>query len=201
MLHRRESVRILHEFLLGPSVMNEIQRMNDNDNGTIDRSVTNRCTSRLYQHLTECSSAIQLLLNCSKYYWCFVPISDTDIEQDRPFDIDDEQFHSSQERTDDEVNRLMAHVRSPPSGTSYTRKQIEQQRRFFKYAFDRLFLPPRHLDIFTFMPIYLFREDSSLRLVEMLKKFLLERTDCRLNSVIESETSVSSSFLAYERSS
>lgn len=154
--HRRHSVRILHEFLLGEAIIqrtrNQEERMKTADEKKADRLY-------LYRHLTECSAALQLLLNCSPQYWSFIPMDQDEADQlDRqisPIDFDPLPEWSCRERSDEEVDWCLANVPSPIDGTRFSRLQQHQQRLFFKHGYDLLILPHRHLDLFNLSIVFL----------------------------------------------
>jgi hypothetical protein len=114
----------------------------------------------LYQHLIQCSAALQLLLNRSAYYWCLVPMDIEDLqksqgqEEDQETDNVTSQNWSPRERTKQEVEWCLANVPKTPDGTRFSRLQLQQQKMFFKNGSDLLSLPPRHLDIFNMTIVF-----------------------------------------------
>ena len=154
--HRRQSVRILHEFLLREKIiqrtLNNEERQKTNEEKKADRQY-------LYRHLTECSVAIQLLLNCSPEYWSFIPMNHNEAnEEDQKLGSTDfEQYSgwSARERTDEEVEWCLANISTTIDGTRFSQLQLHQQRLFFKQGYDLLILPHRHLDIFNLSLVFM----------------------------------------------
>jgi hypothetical protein len=112
----------------------------------------------LYQHLTECYVAVQLLLNRSAHYWSFIPMSMEEAEQEEKKDLQntkvDSQYGSPYERTDQEVEWCLANLPRTPPNTRFSRVQINKQTEFLKSGSDLLFLPVRHLDIFNMAIVF-----------------------------------------------
>ena len=166
----------------------------------------------LYRHLTECSAAFQLLLNCSAHYWCFVPMVTVEAdEEDRLFRLknsnqtqsvpqDDSEDWSPRERTDQETEWCLAHVPRPPDGTRFSRLQLLKQKAFLKQGRDLLFLPPRHLDLLDMAPLFVCKsielsslthlslfflvpEQSSQLLCQVIEFLFITHAECRLNTM------------------
>lgn len=130
----------------------------------------------LYRHLTECSHAIQLLLNRTTIYWPFIPMEMAEADREdellerettttttttTSFSSSDQQQSNEQneiaspyERTDQEVEWCLANLPKPPDGTRFSRLQYHKQKVFLKLGWDLLCLPPRHLDIFNMSIIF-----------------------------------------------
>ena len=135
----------------------------------------------LYRHLTECSVAIQLLLNRTAIYWPFIPIemaeadredniffhhttlnnTETENQQQPSYEENQADFTSNSdetsspyERTNQEVEWCLANLPKTPDDTRFSRLQINKQKVFFKHGWDRLCLPPRHLDIFNMTIVF-----------------------------------------------
>ena len=123
----------------------------------------------LYRHLTQCSVAIQLLLNRTAIYWPFIPMDRSEADQESDETLEKQQTNEENsgiftlnseistpyERTDQEVAWCLANLPATPDGTRFSRVQINKQKIFFKHAWDLFCLPPRHLDLFDMTLVFL----------------------------------------------
>lgn len=193
--HRRQSIRILHEFIIGHRIIQRTLEQTEQQR-TQDEKRADQLF--LYRHLTQCSAALQILLNCSSQYGCLIPMNHREADQQDTEFIQphaNEMYQwSARERTDDEVDWCLAHVREPIDGTRYSKLQLYQQRLFFKRGYDLLILPHRHLDIFDLSIVFLLPEDCSSSLARMIESLLIIHGQCKLNQSFSSSSSSSACF-------
>ncbi|CAF1535186.1 unnamed protein product [Adineta ricciae] len=70
--HREHGNRIIHEFILGPENIKQIQQRTKSPEELIVDDIL------LYKHLAHCPSAIQMFLDCNPQYWHFVPMLESE---------------------------------------------------------------------------------------------------------------------------
>jgi hypothetical protein len=98
---------------------------------------------RLFQHLTQCSTAIQMFLNCMNNYQCLLPLTSTDAN------IDDIQWTKTERllardvtsmntRSDDQTYSILKNLPIPPGGYRFSLRQQQEQWLFFKEYHDQL---------------------------------------------------------------
>lgn len=198
LFHRQQSLRVVHEFLLGPSNIQHTLDLYEQEKTSDDKKADQQL---LYQHLTQCSVAIQLLLNRTPHYWCFIPMTDEEADKDDQVNSSKEfQYEGSpRERTDDETEWYFNHLPQPPLGTRFSQYQQKQQKFFFKHGYDLLCLPPRHLDLFDMAPIFICKflsflfnihflffvlvpDNCSTLLSEVIESLLITHAECKLNT-------------------
>lgn len=88
---------------------------------------------KLYQHSTQCSSAIQWFLDENPDYWVFVPEKVTETQD--------------QEKNENEIFMYVNNVPTPPNGFRYSPKQKQAIDQFF-YEQKYLHSPNLKLDLY-----------------------------------------------------
>ena len=140
----------------------------------------NESHTKLYQHSTECSTALQMFLTCQPTYWCFVPMT---LEQAR---IDDAtitsaersilaqyQMHDSRQVVEEATSAFtrdptlvrwcVDHVPASPPNYQFSLRQKSEQYEFFR---DRLDLfPTRFLDLYNAAIVIARKSHSMYRLI------------------------------------
>lgn len=105
---------------------------------------------KLYQHSVRCPVAMQIFLDVNPQYWRFVPMTFDESEQSEQkqisrtvvFDPSD-----SNSRTLDACRIYIEAVPKPPSGYTFSDRQILLQTEYFHQKRDQI-LPNENLDLY-----------------------------------------------------
>lgn len=139
--HREHGNRIMHEFLLGQeNISRTLLHERTNERLRKDRM-------RLYQHSARCSVAMQIFLDANPHYWRFVPMPLEETERPEQNSLlpnsADTQF-----RTPDECSLYVQSVPKPPTGYTFSNRQICLQTKYFQQKRD-LMLPNHEIDLYN----------------------------------------------------
>ena len=131
--------------------------------------------TKLYQHSTQCSVALQVFLKCQPAYWCFVPMTKEQVL------IDDVHITAAQrnilaqyadsasiETEINEYQREMTlvrwcvnHVPAPPLNYQFSLRQKIEQYEFFRDRSDRFL--SRFLDLYNAAMVIARKSSVSMR--------------------------------------
>lgn len=133
----------MHEFLLGEE---NITRNLLNEKRTNERLRKDRM--RLYQHSARCPFAMQIFLDANPQYWRFIPMSIKESEQVEQQTIPQNSVLDMQVRTREECSLYVQSVPKPPSGFTFSNRQILLQTKYFQQKRD-LNLPNSDIDLYN----------------------------------------------------
>lgn len=141
----------------------------------------------LYQHSSQCATAIRLFLERNPVYWHFVPLLAADVNQDninfnRTPVKPNTTTNSSALFLDRPTQSFLAHIPDPPLGYKFADRQIEKQIHFFQ---NNIIKDPYQDTVYVFnaeiiavMP--LFSSDAFRRIIHAL---FVTHTESKLNTM------------------
>lgn len=112
--------------------------------------VVSKDRMKLYQHSARCPMAIQIFLDANPQYWRFVPMTmaeSTQLNQtwmDRSLLAND---LNPSTRTREECVQAVNALPQPPSGLTFSNRQVFLQTQFFLEKRDHQ-LPNHHIDLY-----------------------------------------------------
>ena len=95
---------------------------------------------RVYQHSARCPTALRTFLDCNPSYWCFIPMSWHDAEDQNIVDIQEKSNQDPQMTyiirmgviNNQRVSRYLDSVPLPPAVYAFSYRQRQKQRIFFE---------------------------------------------------------------------
>jgi hypothetical protein len=174
--HRELGNTILHRFFIGFNHRRQIsgqppQQRND--------EISSKARMRLYQHLTQCPTVIQMFLDCNPQYWRFVPMLDQEAY------VHDEQRGNLQahiQRPDPTIEHKLKYVPIPPTGYRFSKYQKLKQYEYFYMKLDEN-LPNMNLDLYDAKPICLLPPNTSEAFRQAVLSLFITHTESKLNTL------------------
>ena len=115
---------------------------------------------RLYQHSARCPVALRTFLDCNPDYWCFIPLTWQDAEEENLLYLREAANLSADMNYNmnmsvghrQRINDYLDYVPLTPAAYSFTYRQRQQQRLFF----ERLLPLTRHQRPYSTIDLYQF---------------------------------------------
>jgi hypothetical protein len=105
---------------------------------------------KLYQHSVRCPMAMQIFLDANPQYWRFIPMSMAESTQPNQTSMDPSLFADDMKpstRTREECLQAVTALPPPPSGLTFSNRQVLLQTQFFLQKRDQ-HLPNVHIDLY-----------------------------------------------------
>ena len=105
---------------------------------------------KLYQHSVRCSTAIQIFLDANPQYWRFVPMTMAESTQSNQASMESSLLPNDMTpstRTREECLQAVNALPPPPSGLTFSNRQVFLQTQFFLQKRDQ-HLPNVHIDLY-----------------------------------------------------
>ncbi|CAF2056892.1 unnamed protein product [Rotaria magnacalcarata] len=177
--HRQIANNLIRKLLFGKENFKTIPL-----NKELASIISNKGTMQLYQHTSQCSKAIQLLLDENPTYWPFVPKTTIEVNQD------DAHYHRMHATTTDKsrfnqnesTTRFLNNIPVPPHGFKFSQRQIEQQIQFFQ---TNKLLEPFHdqVNIYNGTIIAVLPPNTTDLFRRMVHSLFVTHTEAKLNTL------------------
>lgn len=106
---------------------------------------------KLYQHSVRCPHAMQMFLDANPQYWRFVPMTMEESEKSEQQSIQGLVFSEELDwnlRSKDDCRICVEAVPKPPSGYTFSNRQIVLQMLYFQKKRDKT-LPNQDIDLYN----------------------------------------------------
>lgn len=106
---------------------------------------------KLYQHSVRCPVAMQIFLDANPQYWRFVPMTLEEAEKPEQQHIESGNFSEEINwnlRSKEDCQIYVESVPKPPSGYTFSNRQILLQSQYFHKKRDTI-LPNQDIDLFN----------------------------------------------------
>ena len=187
--HRKMVMTLLQKFLIGDRNCRRLSTDEAND------SALNNDNMALYQHIRQCSAAIQLFLDSNPNYWRFVPMSIGEAEQE---DINHRNFafNTAIQNQDKNLMKWLDNTPKPAPNFRFSNRQIAKQVEFYKLKLgnnpinDRAY--PYNAKIIALLPL-----NTSDLFRQIVHSLFVTHTEAKLNTlghIFDSNFNVSVTF-------
>ncbi|CAF1392821.1 unnamed protein product [Adineta steineri] len=184
--HRKHGNRIIHEFLLGPKNILQVQTQPKS------REMLVKDDMLLYRHSARCPVAMQLFLSCNPQYWPFVPMLNYYASDENryyqlpahiPADPTSPLGESVHRRSDCEAGTCMTDLPPMPFNRyTFSARQCAEQFQYFKNKRDYQPLN-NNLDIYNAKIIAVLPNNCSTSLYRLLEVLFITHAQTKLNTL------------------